>query len=382
MEKKIRLFADAHSFDKEYQGVRTFIKEIYTILLEQYPDLDIFFGCNNVKRLQEEFPLAKPENFLQYKSGGFLRFYSDIPRMLQEHKIDFAHFQYIIPFGRKQCRYITTTHDILFNDFKEDFSWPYRFARNYLFKRGIKNADIKTTVSAYSRERIAHYYKIPEKEIAVIPNGVNASFASQFTSRQQAADYVSDKYIIKDYILFVGRIEPRKNHVALLKAWVACGLHRKNIGLVFIGKESIPVQEFNRLVYELGEQYPVYYIPQVDPLTLEAFYKGCKLFVYPSRAEGFGIPPLEAAIAEAPVLCSSETAMMDFDFFEPWRFDPSNQQELQSKLSAIIENLPTEEKLRDIAQQVLQKYSWHRSAQLLHELIAGSAADPVIARSG
>jgi glycosyltransferase involved in cell wall biosynthesis len=371
MEKKIRLFADAHSFDKEYQGVRTFIKEIYTILLEQYPDLDIYFGGSNVKRLQEEFPLAKPENLLQYKSSGFSRFYSDIPGIIKQHKIDFAHFQYIVPFGRKQCRYITTMHDILFNDFAGDFSWPYRLSRNYLFKRGIQKADIKTTVSDYSRERIAHYYKIPQNEIAVIPNGVKASFASQFSSKEQAASYVRDNYDISNYILYVSRIEPRKNQLALMKAWVACGLHRKNIGLVFIGKESIPVREFNLLLHELGEQCPVYYIPQVDSQTLEAFYKGSILFVYPSRAEGFGIPPLEAAIAQAPVLCSNETAMKDFDFFEPWRFDPSNQRELQDKLSSIINNPPSEEKLQETARAVLQKYSWHRSARILHELIVG-----------
>jgi glycosyltransferase involved in cell wall biosynthesis len=369
LEKKIRLFADAHSFDKEFQGVRTFIKEIYTVLLAQYPDLDIFFGCTNVAQLQKEFPLAKPENFLPYKSGGFSRFYSDIPRMIREHKIDFAHFQYMVPFGRKQCRYITTTHDILFNDFAGDFSWPYRLARNYLFRRGIQKADIKTTVSTYSRERIAHYYKIPPNEIAVIPNGVHASFASQFISQQQAAAYIRDKYDLSDYILYVSRLEPRKNQLALIKAWAATGMHKKNIALVFIGKESITVQEFNRLLHELGKQYPVYYIPQVDPRSLEAFYKGSKLFVYPSRAEGFGIPPLEAAIAQAPVLCSRETAMMDFDFFEPWRFDPSNQQELENKLTAIIESPPGKEKLAEISRQVLQKYSWHESARLLHELI-------------
>jgi Glycosyltransferase len=371
LEKKIRLFVDAHSFDKEYQGVRTFLKEIYTILLSQYPDLEIFFGCSDVMHLRQEFPRAKPENFLAYKNTGFSRFYSDIPRMLREQKIDFAHFQYIIPFGRKPCKYITTTHDILFNDFRNDFSWLYRRSRNYLFRRGIRQADIKTTVSDYSRERIAHYYKIPAEQITVIPNGVNADFASQFTA-QQAAEFIRNKYKIADYILYVSRIEPRKNQVALIKAWVANGLHRQKIPLVFIGKQSIPVHEFITLFGELNLDYPVYWFPQVDQRDLEAFYKACKLFVYPSRAEGFGIPPIEAAIAGVPVLCSRNTAMQDFDFFEPWRFDTTSKHELKQQLGAILKNPPSAEQLQATAQQVLQRYSWSESARRLYELIRRS----------
>lgn len=372
MEKKIRLFVDAHSFDKEYQGVRTFLKEIYSILLEQYADLEIYFGCRNVQQLQEEFPLANPQNFLAYKSTGIARFYADIPRMIREKNIEFAHFQYIIPFGRKQCRYITTTHDILFNDFKKDFNWLYRLSRNYLFNRGIQQADIKTTVSAYSRERIAHYYHIPAEEIAVIPNGVNASFASQFTAPEAAA-FIRDKYKIENYILYVSRIEPRKNQVALIKAWVANGLHREKIPLVFIGKESIVVHEFNTLFSELNEEFPIYWFPQVDQRDLEAFYKACRVFAYPSRAEGFGIPPLEAAIAGVPVLCSRDTAMQDFDFFEPWQFDTAGKHELKNKLAGIISTPPTAEVLQSIRQKVLQKYSWGESARMLYELIREKA---------
>jgi glycosyltransferase involved in cell wall biosynthesis len=375
LKKKIRLFADAHSFDKEYQGVRTFLKEIYSILLEQYPDLEIFFGCSNVQHLQEEFPLANPANFLAYKSKGFSRFYSDIPRMIKEHRIDFAHFQYIVPFGRKRCKYITTTHDILFNDFARDFSWSYRLARNYFFKRGIQKADIKTTVSEYSRERIAHYYKIPGEDIAVIPNGVNANFGNEFKSRQEAAGFIRDKYKIEEFILYVSRIEPRKNQLALMQALLEKQFYNKQLPLVFIGRESIPVAGFRKWVSESGNDTyrPAYWFEQVEQRDLEAFYKACKLFVYPSRAEGFGIPPLEAAVSRVPVLCSQATAMRDFVFFEPWRFDPANQQEFMEKLLTILDNPPAEDKLEQIAQQVLQRYSWQGSARLLHDLITRHA---------
>jgi glycosyltransferase involved in cell wall biosynthesis len=65
-----------------------------------------------------------------------------------------------------------------------------------------------------------------------------------------------------------------------------------------------------------------YWIEQVEQADLNNFYLASRLFVYPSKAEGFGIPPLEAAGFHCPVLCSNATAMKDFDFFEPHIFNP------------------------------------------------------------
>src|SRR5471030_2917322 len=92
-----------------------------------------------------------------------------------------------------------------------------------------------------------------------------------------------------------------------------------------------------------------YWFPQMDHENLQAFYAACKLFVYPSKAEGFGIPPLEAAICKVPVLCSSATAMSQFDFFNPYMFDPNNEAEFELKLSRILEHPPSENFLKKTA---------------------------------
>ena len=372
MDKKINLFVDAHSFDKEYQGVRTYIKEMYNILLEHYPSLDIFFGARNVDQIRTNFPLVKEKNIIHYRNRiNLLRFFHEIPSIIQKYRIDFAHFQYLSPFGKKKCVYIVTTHDILFNDFKSDFSYTYRCIRNFLFKRGIQQADIKTTVSEYSKNRINHYFHIPAHTIHVLSNGVNSHFASRFGTNQEAATYISLKYNISNYILYVSRIEPRKNHLALVKAYIEAGLYDKNISLVFIGKESIAVKELKEYLNDLSEEEKkyIYWINQVAQDDLEAFYKGCKVFAYVSKGEGFGIPPLEAAITKVPVLCSNQTAMSDYDFFSPYLFNPYDIQELVRKLSYLLNYPPESLRLEKIAKEVLTRYSWENSAGRLYKLI-------------
>ena len=368
---KIKLFVDAHSFDKEYQGVRTFIKEIYTVLLERYPDLDIYFGVNNIEQLHKEFPQADPSKFIQYKrSAGIARFVGEIPKIIRKYDIEFSHFQYMVPFGRKVGKYIVTTHDILFNDFKSEFSFLYRYARNSLFKRGIRVADIKTTVSDYSKERIGHYYSIPTNKIHVIRNGVSPQFGKVFHTKIEARDYISKKYGSTNFMLYVSRVEPRKNHIALLKAYSRLKMFEKGIELVFIGKESIPVkevQEFSgsRKLQSRG----IVWFNQVDQDDLEAFYRACIAFVYPSKAEGFGIPPLEAAVCKVPVLCSNRTAMSEYDFFDPFVFDPYNQNELESKLEMLFRQTEEPVRLERIAAAVYKRYSWENSAHQLYQLI-------------
>jgi len=371
--KKIKIFVDGHVFDKEYQGAQTFIRELYTSLIARHPDMDVYFGAYNTTGISLIFPTLPKTNFLPYKkrSIGLLRFVFDIPGHLKKQQFDFAHFQYISPKKIPGCKYVVTLHDVLFNDYKQDFSWLYRVSRNVLFGSSIRRADIKTTVSAYSKQRICSQYGIPRADMHIIPNGVNNTLLQYQHSRQQAADIIAKKYGIKDFILYTSRIEPRKNHLLLLSKYLKLGLDKRGIALVFIGKESIPSPALLKLIKCLNPQQKKLFtrIQQVDQADLAAFYRACRLFAYPSKAEGFGIPPLEAAACGAPVLCSSATAMQSFTFFEPNTFDPADEKDFEKKLLHMIDVPASGAFTAKVATQVLQQYSWQTGSDKLYDLL-------------
>jgi glycosyltransferase involved in cell wall biosynthesis len=365
--KKIKIFVDAHSFDTSFQGTQTFIEGLYSALLQDYPELDIYFGAVHIDRIQKAFPFLDATRILPYKKRHFssFRFFTDIPQLLKKYSFDFAHFQYIAPAAILPCKYIVTIHDVVFNDFPKEFSWLYRFKRNFSFKRSIREAAIKTTVSDYSRGRVATQYQIPIEQLHIISNGVDSNLINAAERPQ-----LKEKYGIENFILNVSRIEPRKNHLLLLNKFLELELYKQNISLVFIGKKSIDIPALKNKIAGLTHEQKkhFYWIEQVDKNDLQLFYQSCKLFVYPSKAEGFGIPPLEAAINKASVLCSNATAMADFIFFEPNRFDPENEIEFTARFKKAL-TPTTAVELENIAAEIIEKYSWHKSAATFFNLI-------------
>jgi glycosyltransferase involved in cell wall biosynthesis len=363
----IRLFVDAHVFDQGFEGTRTFIKGICSELAN-YRDIELFLAASNVENLKNAFR-GKNISFVRYKTpGSFLRLAYEIPVIIWKYKIDWAHFQYISPWIHN-CKFIVTTHDVLFKEYPAEFSWYYRMIRNYLFKRSAKNTDILTTVSEYSKLSIQKHFGIGNKSISVIRNGISSVFF-QSSDKRFSKNYIKKKFEIQNYLLYVSRIEPRKNHEFILQSFVDQKLYEQNYQLVFIGKQSVKAKKFAELFSSLEQSVrkSVFILSNVDDEDLFHFYNGAELFLYPSKAEGFGIPPLEAAALKTSVLCSDTSAMKDFNFFHQ-QFDPSDYESFQTKLKNCLSEERNEAELFKVSNIIKENYCWKKSAQQLYETI-------------
>lgn len=365
----IKLFADAHVLDGGYQGSRTFIKELYTILASK-EDIELYLGAYDIRNLENSFPGNDRIHFIKYKSRlSSARLAYDVPMIIKRNKIDYAHFQYIVPL-LKNCRFIVTTHDVIFNEYPDEFTAGYRKAKNLLYKRSAKKADIITTVSAYSKRSIEKYLGIPSEDIHIIPNAVNPDFFAAY-DKAAAKAYTQTQFGFDKFILYVSRFEPRKNHSLLLDSWLQLELYKNGYHLVMPGSRSIQDPDFeNRLKNIVPEiRSFIFFSEEINNEALLQLYRAADLFVYPSKAEGFGIPPLEAAAAKVPVLCSNAAAMAEFSFFGDGLFDPNDAAAFRSKLDTIIQNPPSASALENIAAAVKEKYSWENSAEELYQLI-------------
>lgn len=370
-QMEICIFVDAHVFDGEFQGTRTYLQEIYTRFLAENPQVTVLFAANNLENLGSVFGNYKNAKFAQYKSHGRgSRIFIEAPGIIKRNRCTHAHFQYIMPLKKDSgCKYIVTVHDILFNDFPGEFSLFYRLQRNLLFYLSSKRADCLLTVSDYSKERIAKQYNIDVKKIIVTPNGVGDIFFNFPFSKIESKGYIQDNYQLSKFILYVSRIEPRKNQTALLNIFIQERLFEQGYKLVFMGKNSLKSDLFETIeALSDEERKEVVWIEQAGFDALKHFYNAADLFVYPSKAEGFGIPPLEAAALGTVVASSNKTAMRDFTFFNPYMFDPDDRNDMKKKVLDALD-LSSLDKQKQIKFIIKKKYTWEISSKILKEII-------------
>jgi glycosyltransferase involved in cell wall biosynthesis len=366
MNDKIKIFVDCHVFDHGYQGTRTYIEGLYREMIKLNPNMEFYFAACDVKNLKQCF--GTPENvvYLKYRTKSkFLRLLFDAPRLISQSKIDYAHFQYIVP-PFKRCKYIVTIHDVLFIDFKEYFSFKNRLINTILYYISSKVSDIVLTVSNYSKERIQTHFNI--HKIAVTPNAVSEEFFLDL-DKEEIKKELLKKYKLDKYIIYVSRWELRKNQELLLNSFIHLKLYQ-DYKLVFIGDVSTRNVNFDTIYNKLPNQIKekICFLKKTSHSDLVKLVQGAKVSVYPSKAEGFGIPVLESVAAKVPTLISNKTAMSDFDFLSEYSFDPYNQKEFDELL---IKTINSYEKidLTALMETCRKRYSWKFAAKILSNKI-------------
>ncbi|OUS02410.1 hypothetical protein A9Q86_03965 [Flavobacteriales bacterium 33_180_T64] len=370
-----KLLVDAHTFDENHQGIRTFIKGIYSALDVSPSELKVYLVANDIDNLKEEFKNQNNFNYIKLESRNrYIRLAYELPKLIKKHRFDFAHFNYYLPlFLNKDCKYIVTIHDVLFIDFPQYFSLKYRIKNTYLFKRSALKANILTTVSEYSAERIKRNFNIKKKPLFVLPNAINEKYKLEYNKNKDREE-IKQVYNIDNFLLYVSRIEPRKNHLKLVRAYQELQLWNRGISLVLIGKESFEDKELEKAIkrVDIESGGKLVRLEDVANEELIKFYNAAQLAVFPSLCEGFGIPPIESAVLKTPTLCSNSTAMKDFTFFESCLFDASSKDVIKLKILEVL-NIQEDNheivRLQNISEMIKKKYSWTETAKILKNLI-------------
>jgi glycosyltransferase involved in cell wall biosynthesis len=140
--------------------------------------------------------------------------------------------------------------------------------------------------------------------------------------------------------------------------------------LVLIGDVTFRDKEFDQLLATLEESIKnrIILINKVAFKDMIELLRGATLAVYPSIAEGFGLPPLESIAARIPTLCSKTTSMAEFDFFEEDFVNPLDIEELKRKIYNKLNNIDIERQI-ELSKLVAEKYNWIIAAKQFNEIL-------------
>jgi glycosyltransferase involved in cell wall biosynthesis len=293
----------------------------------------------------------------------------EMPKLLAEGRYDYSHFQYVLPF-RCPSRTIVTIHDVLPFTHPQFFGTLSRYSRLALFRLAAHRADIVTTVSAYSADNLAREVGLNRDRIHVVPNGVDERFFRRLDP-QSVAVRMRSRYGIEKYILYVSRFEERKNQLGLVRAFLEGGFGRRGFQLVLVGSTRQIPRQLIAVLDELdsAQRTDIKIIEDVPDSEMCDLLCGARLFVYPSLAEGFGIPPLEAAALGIPTICSKSTAMGEFTFFGSDQIDVEEPGRLAQAMACRLESPSHVGELSKRSEIIRKRYSWESAAVKFWEAV-------------
>jgi glycosyltransferase involved in cell wall biosynthesis len=220
---------------------------------------------------------------------------------------------------------------------------------------------IITATESVKRE-ICEHLRAPAEKIAVTPYAPRRNFRP--IPLEQTIDVRRRLGVEDRFILFVGTIEPRKNLLTLVRAFEEILRHTPlRPQLVIAGREGWLTDALHSLIERAGIKDRLLltgYLPEED---LAALYSSCRVCVYPSLYEGFGLPPLEAMACGAPVITSNIPTIVETVATAARLVPPTDEHALAS---AIIELLRDDGERRRLSSAGLERaalFSWERTAR-------------------
>ncbi|MBR0680226.1 glycosyltransferase family 4 protein [Roseomonas eburnea] len=262
------------------------------------------------------------------------------------------------------ARQAVVIHDAGAFDTPDSYSFAFRTWYRLLQKRLARAGARLLTVSEFSRGRIAAALGVDASSIGVLPEG------GEHILRVPADETVLARHGLEParYALVVGNPAAHKNLAALTAAADVLGRHGLTLAVagaadpaVFRGGGGVAAEAARVL-------------GRVSDGELRALYANALCLVFPSRYEGFGLPPLEAMACGCPVIAAHAGAVPEVCAEAALWFDPAQPASLQDALARLVEEEGLRDGMRDAGLARAARFTWERAARELLAQITEVAA--------
>ena len=261
--------------------------------------------------------------------------------------------------------YLVTAHDLIrLTDLSGSevlINRPTGRDRYYLRRdcAGIRAATWVIAISATTRRELLTRLALDPTHVAVVPHGLDHELFRP----------VQRRLAEEPYLLFVGSEHPRKNLVTLLRALARLRHNPRwaRLRLVKVGAAGDTEADFAeptaRALHQFRLADAVQFVGEVPDADLPAFYSGAACLVLPSRAEGFGLPPLEAMACGCPVVVSTAGALPEVVGDAGLTVDAGDVVGLCAAIRAVLEDGGLRTRLREAGLSRAAGFSWERAAE-------------------
>lgn len=244
---------------------------------------------------------------------------------------------------RVNAKRIFTLHDVYYLTNKERYGWLQRTYLKYITQLYAGNVDEILTVSNYSQQQIEKYIASARGKVKLTYNTLPLR-----TLTEEAVPIPSNK----PFFLFVGSIQPGKNIIRMVQAFVRFNQsHRYQ--LLVVGK---PLQNSQSIIEQISKMEDVHYLGYRYDAEIAYLYRHTEAIVLVSLCEGFGIPPLEGFLYGKPALVSNTTSLPEVVGNAGILVDPMDINAIADGFQAVLDR---REELIKHTQEQINKFDRH-----------------------
>jgi glycosyltransferase involved in cell wall biosynthesis len=249
---------------------------------------------------------------------------------------------------------VVTLNDVMPLDHPEWFTRVNTWHTRVLVRRLATLAAAVLVPSEFSRQEVTAAWDIDPARIHVTPYGVD----DRFSPGPPDEELLARLGVEAPYLLTVGRLQPRKNLDAAIDAFgrlVAAGLPHR---LVVVGARGWRDEALLERVRTAGVADRIQLTGRITDEELIGLYRAAACFVFPSRFEGFGFPPLEAMACGAPVVSSDRTSMPEVVGDAGMLVDPEDTAALAEAIGAVVGSPQRAAELRERGLRRAVGFTW------------------------
>ena len=353
-----KIAINALIIDEKRTGIGQYAYNIIKNIININKDLHIDIYIQPCMR--NKFDKTEHTEFIEcknFKKSIFRILYEQLalPIKLKKNDYRLVYFMdYNVPLVMKKTDYILSVYDLSYLVFPKTFTFLSRKIKQLIAPIAILNAKHILTISEFSKKEILRFFRNINNDNISIHYPAIATI-----NNNQVED---SNYLQKDYILYVGTIEPRKNIKALIEAlYLLWSKENVNTKLVIIGKKGWLFKEVFDLVEKLNVNNSVIFKDYVTPEEINSYYKNAKLFVYPSIYEGFGMPVIEAMSYGIPVITSNCSSLPEAAGKAAILVNPNDVNQLAMEIQNLLNNENKRLELIKLGYNQVNNFNWEKT---------------------
>jgi glycosyltransferase involved in cell wall biosynthesis len=362
--------------NKKLDGIGYFTVNTVANLIKQHPEVQFKILCD--KKFTEDyfdFPnVSKHKIFPALRHPVLYIFYMEfvLPFFLRKHKPDLMLSMDGFLSLSSGCKQVPVIYDINFEHKPEDIAFKNRIYFRFFYRRFARKAKRIATISAFSKEDIAGYYKIDPSQIDNVSCGINSNFSSL---NEEEVIAVRNKWTDgKPYFFFVGSMHPRKNIKRLIDGFnLFKEKTNSDFKLVLAGSLLWQKTDIEDSYANSTYKNDIIFTGRLSDGDLQKVLGAAYALSFVPIFEGFGLPIVEAFQSGVPVICSNVTSMPEVAGDAALMVDPYNIESIANGMEQLFGDNELRNQL--IAKGHIQKkqFTWSRTALLLWDCINKAA---------